>query len=176
MIIPGFVITWLTFPGVIIHELAHKLFCHATGTKVVEVKYFRLGNPAGYVIHEMPSSAWKHLLIGCGPLFINTLLGLLIALMCLPLRQAAEGEPSRFLYLGLMWLAVSVAMHSFPSIGDAQSIWARIWKQPASVPVRLTGTPLVFLIYAGAVGSVMWLDLIYGVGVCLGIPHLMGFR
>jgi len=34
--IPGFIITWLTFPGVIIHEFAHKFFCSLTGTKVLE--------------------------------------------------------------------------------------------------------------------------------------------
>jgi len=171
MIIPGFIITWLTFPGVIIHELAHKLFCHLTGTCVKAVCYFRFGNPAGYVIHDLPSSPWKHLLIGFGPLIVNTVLGLTIALMTLPLKPAV-GQTS-WLFISLMWLAISVAMHSFPSTGDAKSIWNGIWKQPSSIITRFIGTPLVGLIYIGALGSFFWLDLIYGISICVGVPELL---
>ena len=56
MIIPGFLISLVTFPGVIVHELAHVVFCRLTKTPILSVCYFRLGNPAGYVIHERPSS------------------------------------------------------------------------------------------------------------------------
>lgn len=122
MIIPGFIITWITFPGVIVHELAHKLFCHWTGTKVLQVCYFRFGNPAGFVIHEKPATVWTHMLIGIGPLFVNSMLGLAIGLLALLFKQRAEP-----LFLGLIWLAISVAMHSFPSTGDAKSIWTAIW-------------------------------------------------
>ena len=78
MIIPGFIISWLTFPGVIVHELAHKLFCNYTGTPVRQVCYFRLGNPAGFVIHERPTSQWRHILIGIGPLFVTTVLAFIV--------------------------------------------------------------------------------------------------
>ncbi|HWA24162.1 MAG TPA: metalloprotease family protein [Lacunisphaera sp.] len=173
MIIPGFIITWLTFPGVIVHELAHKLFCHWTGTKVVEVCYFRFGNPAGYVVHEIPTNIWKHILIGVGPLFVNTILGFLIGLLLLPLQHLAYGDMSSFLKFAIGWLAVSVAMHSFPSTGDAKGIWAAIWDKGAPVSAKLVGTPLVGLIFLGAIGSVVWLDLIYGLGVVVGLPKLL---
>lgn len=172
MIIPGFIVTWLTFPGVVVHELAHKLFCHWTGTRVIEVCYFRFGNPAGYVIHEPPRSVWRHILIGVGPLFVNTVLGFLIGLLLLPLKHAG-GDSSAFLLMIVMWLAVSVAMHSFPSTGDARSIWSGIWARGAPVGARLAGTPIVGLIYLGAIGSVVWLDLLYGVGVVVGLPILL---
>jgi hypothetical protein len=29
------------------------------------------------------------------------------------------------------------------------------------------------LIYLGAVGSIFWLDLFYGLGIAVGIPHLL---
>ena len=41
MIIPGFIISILTFPGVIVHELAHQICCYICGIKVYEVKYFQ---------------------------------------------------------------------------------------------------------------------------------------
>jgi Putative zincin peptidase len=159
MPIPGFIITWLTFPGVVIHELAHQAFCIWTGTRVIKVCYFRFGNPAGYVLHEVPSSTWKHILIGIGPLFINTAAGFGLGLAAEPFRSTGDDV----LYGILIWLAVAVAMHSFPSTGDAQSIWTSLWKRPAPLLARLIGTPLVGLIYLGAFGSVFWLDLAYGV-------------
>jgi hypothetical protein len=169
MIIPGFIISWLTFPGVIVHELAHKLFCHWTGTQVLEVCYFRFGNPAGYVIHEKPTTVWKHILIGIGPLFVNTVLGLMIGLGVFALKRAQMPAVE----FGLLWLAISVAMHSFPSTGDAKSIWNAIWEKEAPVLAKLVGTPVVMLIFLGAIGSFVWLDLIYGVGIVIGIPSLL---
>ncbi len=59
MIIPGVLISLVTFPGVVIHELAHQLFCMLCGLKVYEVKYFQINNPNGYVIYQsFKSSAW----------------------------------------------------------------------------------------------------------------------
>ena len=165
--IPGFVISCATFPGVIVHEFAHKVFCHWTGTKVLQVCYFRLGSPAGFVIHEHPTSVWKHILIGIGPLFINTGIGLGLGLLGIAFKGVAPVS------IALMWLAISVAMHSFPSTGDAKSIWSAIWDDKAPVLTKVVGTPLVGVIFLGAVGSVFWLDLIYGVGVVCGIPSLM---
>jgi len=70
----------VTFPGVIVHELAHQFFCRLFKVPVFKVCYFRIGNPSGYVIHEPPSSAWTSLLIGIGPLFVNSVVGPLVAL------------------------------------------------------------------------------------------------
>lgn len=170
MIIPGFIITWITFPGVIIHEFAHKVFCHLTGTRVLQVCYFRFGNPAGFVIHDQPTSTWKHILIGIGPLFVNTLLGFGIGLLALLFKGRNESEA---VFAFLMWLAVSIAMHSFPSTGDAKSIWNAVWEREAPILAKLVGTPLVGLIFLGAMGSIFWLDLIYGMGVVVGLPQVL---
>jgi len=50
--IPGPVIAFLTFPGVIVHEAAHLFFCKLFKLQVYDVCFLRFGNPAGYVIHE----------------------------------------------------------------------------------------------------------------------------
>lgn len=172
MIIPGFIITWLTFPGVMVHELAHKLFCQWTGTKVLQVCYFRFGNPAGFVVHETPPSVWRHILIGIGPLFVNTVAGFLIGLL-LPTLKHVNGDAGAFLQIVVVWLAVSVAMHSFPSTGDAKSIWAAVSKPEVPLGAKIVGLPVVGLIYLGAIGSVVWLDLIYGAAVVVGLPILL---
>jgi hypothetical protein len=36
MFIPGFLISIATFPGVVVHELAHVAFCKFTDTRVVQ--------------------------------------------------------------------------------------------------------------------------------------------
>lgn len=170
MIIPGFIITWLTFPGVIIHELGHQLFCRFTKTPVLEVCYFRFGNPAGYVIHERPDTVWKHILIGFGPLIVNSVFGFTLGVVA---TREIWNQHSEFVGGALVWLAVSVAMHSFPSTGDAQSIWHALWGQPAPIFARLVGTPLVGMIYLGAIGSFFWLDLAYGAGVAWALPRAL---
>jgi hypothetical protein len=171
MIIPGFLITWATFPGVIVHEFGHLLFCRFTGTPVREVCYFRFGNPAGYVIHDRPSSIWKHILIGFGPLIVNTVLGFLLGLIAS--RQMLNSGSLKFVGGILFWLAVSVAMHSFPSTGDAKSLWHALWKEKSPVMARIVGTPLVGAIYLGAFGSVFWLDLLYGGVVAWWLPKAL---
>lgn len=64
-------------------------------------------------------------------------------------------------------------MHSFPSTGDAKSIWEAIWDKEAPILSKVVGTPLVGIIVLGAIGSIFWLDLIYGCGVVIGLPALL---
>jgi hypothetical protein len=171
--IPGFIIALLTFPGIIVHEFAHKLFCQWTRTRVLEVCYFRFGNPAGFVVHENPTSVWKHILIDIGPFFINTFFGFVIGLLLNPLRASAyrshSGYASFFLYL-ISWIGFSIAMNSFPSIGDAMSIWSAIRKDESPISAKILGTPLVGLIYIGAIGSVYWLNLFYAAFIVVLLP------
>jgi hypothetical protein len=168
--IPGFIISLITFPGVIVHELAHQLFCRLFRVAVLDVCYFQFGNPAGFVVHETPSKHAHHILIGIGPFFVNSILGALIAFPAMiPLLI---GQPSAF-DIFLLWLGVSIAMHAFPSTGDAQSIWQAVWSPGTSWLTRIVATPLVVLIYLGALGSFFWLDVLYGVGVAFALPHLL---
>jgi len=169
--IPGFIISIITFPGVIAHEFAHKLFCRLTGTKVIEVCYFRFGNPAGYVVHEPASTVWKHIAIGIGPFAVNTVIGFFIGLVAS--TNVLHVERLEVVGAFLTWLGVSIAMHSFPSTGDAKGIWRAVWQKGSPVTARLVGTPLVVIIFLGAIGSVFWLDLVYGVTIAWGLPKLI---
>jgi hypothetical protein len=171
MIIPGFLISIATFPGVIIHELAHVAFCKLTKTPIHKVCYFRVGNPAGYVIHGRPTNVWKHILIGVGPFFLNTVLGLTCGIAAALMHVNLDNLTA---VSGIfMWLAISIAMHSFPSTGDARSIWSAIWSDGSPVAARIFGTPLVAVIFLGALGSIFWLDLVYGFGIVIGLPKII---
>ena len=78
--IPGFIISILTFPGIIIHELGHYIFCRLRKVPVYEVKFFQIHlNTAGYVIHKEPDDFTSVLLISIGPLLVNTILCLIVA-------------------------------------------------------------------------------------------------
>jgi hypothetical protein len=169
--IPGIAITIATFPGVIVHELAHQLFCRIYKVPVFEVVYFRVGNPAGYVVHEVPKNKLQTIMISIGPFFLNTIIGALIALpAAMSVFKFDNAGPLDYL---LMYLGVSIAMHAFPSTGDANSIWEMMKREDTRWWVKLIGYPTVGLIYLGSIGSFVWLDLIYGIGVAIGLPNLI---
>jgi hypothetical protein len=73
----------------------------------------------------------------------------------------------------LLWLGISIAMHAFPSTGDAQGMRRAVSSPSASSWARIVGYPVVALIYVGAVGKVLWLDLAYGFAVALLLPRLL---
>jgi hypothetical protein len=171
MFIPGFLITLLTFPGVIVHELAHQLFCRLYKVPVFEVVYIRMGNPAGYVLHEKPDTKWHSIMISIGPFFVNTILGALIALpAALPVYSF---ENANIFHYVLIYLGVSIAMHAFPSTGDAKSILDTLKDPDTRLLTKIAGYPLIGLIYIGSIGSFIWLDLAYGIGIAVGLPKLI---
>lgn len=169
--IPGFVITAITFPGVIVHELAHQLFCRLFKVPVFEVVYFKMGNPAGYVIHEPAAKNYQTILISIGPFILNSILGFLIAF---PAAFQFQFDSANLLDYVLLYLGVSIAMHAFPSSGDASSMWNSIVnKEGSNIFTKILLAPLVGFIYIGAFGSFFWLDALYGVGVAYGLPKLL---
>lgn len=171
MFIPGFLISIATFPGVIVHELAHQLFCRWYKVPVFKVVYFQVGNPAGYVLHEAPANKWHSIMISIGPFFLNTILGALIALPAVvPVSIFDNGSLLHYL---LMYLGISIAMHAFPSTGDANSIWRALNDDGTNWLVKIVGYPIVGIIYLGALGSFFWLDLLYGYAVAVWLPKLI---
>src|SRR5208283_1370734 len=131
LFIPGALVSLLTFPGVILHELAHKLFCDWTGVKVHEVKYFKFRNvlslrsgAAGWVIHEAPSTWAQTFWISVGPLVVNSLACIVLAFLY------AQAQSDSFLAYLLAWLSISIGMHAFPSDQDAVNVLAACRTDP----------------------------------------------
>lgn len=171
MLVPGVIISMLTFPGVIVHELAHQLFCRLYKVPVFKVVYFQMENPVGYVMHEPPREKWKNIMIAVGPFIVNSVLGAIIALpAAIPVFKLENGS---FLDFVLIYLGISIAMHAFPSTGDAQSILQTIQGKDTRSWVKIIGYPIVGLIYLGSLGSFFWLDLLYGIAIALGVTNLI---
>jgi hypothetical protein len=170
--IPGFLISIVTFPGVIVHELAHQLFCRLCHVAVIEVCYFQPKNPAGYVRHEIPQKASQQILIGIGPFIVNTILGSLIA-MPAAIQIIQFVDYSSPFYLFLAWLGISIIMHSFPSITDAKGIWSSVMKKDTNVLLKIIGVPLTGILFVCSLGSVAWLDLIFGFAAAMVIPNVI---
>lgn len=173
MIIPGFLIAAVTFPGVIVHEFAHQLFCRLFRVPVYDVVYFQMKNPSGYVMHEPTEKPLASFMISVGPFIVNTLLGMLIVF-------PAAIELFRFevyqniLVLALGWLGISILMHAFPSTGDAKVMVQSILKNPdVNLLVKVVTAPVIGLVYVGALGSMMWLDLVYAAFMAMVLPNLV---
>jgi len=171
MFIPGILISIATFPGIIVHELAHQLFCRWFKVPVFKVVYFQTENPVGYVLHEIPSNKWHSIMISIGPFIINTIVGALIAFPgALPVFKFGNAGVLDYI---LIYLGVSIAMHAFPSSGDANAIWQHVKDKQTSLWVKIVAYPVVGLIYLGSLGSFFWLDLLYGIGIAVGLPNLV---
>jgi len=170
--IPGFIVAILTFPGVIVHEAAHLLFCKWRKVPVMDVCFFRFGNPVGYVIHAKPNDFTSAFLISVGPFIINSLLCVLI---CFPAYAPVKffDITHPFSYV-LLWLGISIGMHAFPSTHDASNLWeeAKVAARDGNL-LAIVSFPLVGLIYLANLGSVFWLDYLYGLVLGLGLPSLL---
>jgi hypothetical protein len=173
MLIPGIVIAIVTFPGVMVHELAHQFFCRIMRVPVYEVKYFQFANPVGYVVHEPTDSPFKTFIISVGPFLVNTILGAIIVTPA-AIELLMFRDYSNPLNLLLGWLGFSILMHAFPSRGDAGVMVSNILKnKEVSIFAKILAAPVIGLIYLGALGSVVWLDFIYAAAVAMVIPRFL---
>jgi hypothetical protein len=172
MIIPGFLVTILTFPGVIVHEAAHMLFCKMRGIAVFDVCFFRFENPCGYVVHEKIDDFTSAFLVSVGPFILNSFLCIFICLPAyLPMQVFNIQEP---LSLVLMWLGLSIGMHAFPSNQDAANLFAQSKEAAASLnPLAILSFPLVLVIFVANVASIFWADLFYALALGIGLPSLV---
>lgn len=177
MIIPGILISIVTFPGVIVHELAHQIFCYIFKVPVYSVKYFQVQNPCGYVLHEASDKPLTTFMISVGPFIVNTLIGMLILIpFSISLAVAGRDSVMNFpLHVLTGWLGISVLMHAFPSIGDAGVLAANILKnRSVNILVKILTAPVILLIYIGALGSIVWLDFFYAIGITFLLPKILG--
>jgi hypothetical protein len=168
--IPGFIIAIATFPGVIIHELAHLLFCRLKRVPVLEVKFFQFNmQTAGYVLHGPVESFGASFLVSVGPFIVNSLLCMLICLPAsIPYRLYGS---SNFPTLVLLWLGVSIGMHAFPSTQDASNLSEQAKKAVAAKnKAAYLAYPVVGLIYLANLLSVIWFDALYGFFIGIILP------
>ncbi len=111
----GKLISVLTFPGIIVHELAHKLACLISGVKVVETRLLDTETFGGYVEYEQPTSYNSTFIITVAPLIINSAIAAVLFYVALEL---ATGVMTAI----LIYLGICVGMHAFPSHTDANNL------------------------------------------------------
>jgi hypothetical protein len=146
IIIPGWLISIATFPGVIVHEAAHLLFCRLQKLAVFEVVFFRVGNPAGYVIHEVSDNFRSMFLVAMGPFFLNsTLCVVFCSAAFVPVWELGVGDPLGYFFY---WLGLSIGMHAIPSNQDMANLWRLM---PAAAkrlsPLAIISYPIVGIVY-----------------------------
>jgi hypothetical protein len=117
-----------TFPGVVMHEISHRLACDIFGVPVYTVKYFQWGSErAGYVIHHKTDNTKHNLLIATAPFFINSILCMIftfplashIHLTCWGFSDVFGGS---FAQIILYWVGLSMGASAFPSNQDVSNI------------------------------------------------------
>jgi len=167
--IPGEFIALLTFPGVIVHEAGHFIFCRIFKLAIFDVCFFRFGNPAGYVVHEPAADFNKSFFVSMGPFFSNTLLCILFCSAAfLPVWEFEIADPLAWFFY---WLGISIGMHAFPSIPDMKILWnlAPAAAKQGNV-LAILSFPLVGMVYLLNLLRVVWADLIYGIAVGVFVP------
>ena len=159
MFIPGWLISLLTFPGVIVHEWAHKVFCDHLGVRVHKVVYFQFGNPAGYVSHEEPKTYKQTFWISVGPLLVNSMGTIALSFIA---TNVISGSG---LWYFLLWLAISIGMHSFPSDHDMEHIQksSKTAIQNGGMFLYYLAFPLVALVWIANKLRFFWFDAIYAI-------------
>ena len=170
IIIPGQLIALLTFPGVIVHELSHLLFCKMFNVNVKEVCFFRFDKTPGYVVHEGSTHPCKVLCISMGPFLVNTILGGIIGLSAAV--PAYEFGDYSFNDVVVLWAGISIAMHAFPSQTDAHALRQFVRSNPVSRLIKYLFIPVSYILQTGAALSVIWLDFAYGIFVVYGASKL----
>jgi hypothetical protein len=162
--IPGPVIAALTFPGVIVHEAGHLFFCRLFKLQVYDVRFFRFGNPAGYVIHEKTDQFLPLFFVSMGPFFANTLLCMVFCTAAfLPVWELKVSDPMAYFFY---WLGLSIGMHAFPSTADLSNMWELAPQRAKQGNVlAIISLPLVGLLYLLNFARMFWADLGYGIAV-----------
>lgn len=112
-----YVIPLVLAPGVVIHEFAHYVVCKLLNVRVADVVFFRFGNPAGYVRHQLPKSYTKRILISTAPLAVNTTVA--VGAFWWSTRTVVSSSILA-IYLGVVVIAASL-----PSTIDAKSLFPR---------------------------------------------------
>lgn len=174
-LIPGWFIAILTFPGVIAHEIGHRLFADWSKIPVYKVCYFRAGNPAGYVVHGSVDSLKSSFLISVGPLIVNTLLCALITFSAVFPIYILEAEHYSWVFSVLLWVGLSMGMHAFPSNEDVENLVNTVRNTKRGGPLLLVTKFFAGLLKLANALRVLWFDAIYAVGVAMVLPGLFGF-
>jgi len=175
LFIPGWFISVFTFPGVMAHEIGHRIFADRAKVPVYKVCYFRFGNPAGYVIHGPVKGLKSAFLISVGPLIVNTLLCALLTFSAVFPLFILEVEQYSAVFPLLMWAGFSIGMHAFPSNDDMENLVNEVKNTQQGGFLLIAAKCFAGLLRLANALRVIWFDAIYAALVMMLLPLLLGF-
>ncbi len=163
IIIPPFITTILTFPGVILHEMAHKFFCDYYNIDVFKVAYFRPSSKAGHVIHRPIFDPKQNAIIALAPLFVNSLISILLLVPWMFMNtlgtsfmwQISLGD------LFLIWVGFACALSALPSDTDTFHV------SKEAHGLYTISQIVKFLNWFGFVGSLLWFVFLFLISLAI---------
>jgi hypothetical protein len=167
-----YVVAILTFPGVIVHEFAHRLFCDLTKTDVYDEAYFRLNDDdttVGFVVHAQPKSLLKSFLISFGPLIVNTIL-------CMVLTFPFTLKVGLNLSLGwsdifMEWVGICIGIHAIPSNQDAKSFKEFVGMHKGEGVLYVISLALSLFFWIANLLRFFWFDVFFALLISGIVPH-----
>lgn len=174
MFIPGSVISLITFPGVIVHEIGHRFFADQARVPVYDVCYYRFGNPAGYVIHGPVKGVKNALLIAIGPLIVNTTLCSVITFTVIPSIFTLAETPNPWPFFLLLWVGISIGMHAFPSNEDMQNLVQAVKEEKKGGLLVFAAHLFAGIFWFANILRFFWFDAIYALCISFLLPFAFG--
>jgi len=168
-----FIASFLTFPGVMVHELAHRLGCAFFGVRVRRAVYFRFGNPLGFIEHDVPRTYFAHFWISSAPLFLNTILEIGIAYLLI----ARPYHLVLWQVIVLGWLAFSLGTHAIPSDGDIKNI-LHVTRHPKSFFGFFAGLimfPIVGIVWVADKLKLFGFEIVYALLVFGAVVYYLNY-
>jgi hypothetical protein len=170
MIISGPAFALLTFPGVIMHEIAHRFMCDILQIPVYDINYFSGGDTqAGHVCHYKTDNVNHDLLIGFAPLIINSLFCMLFTLPYSSTLMITKAGIVHYPSMFLWWVGLSIGAHAFPSNHDLHDGWIKLQETNSSLILRSLCSIIKLLNRL----SFFWVDMIYAVMLSIILPLII---
>jgi len=106
------------FPAVVLRTALQATIAHRLGLTVDEVAYFRIDDPAGYTVYEVPARLSSALAIA----YVPALVLVVLAMVCLApalTPRAVLHLPITWLSWVQVWLGLAFAAHALPAYDEA---------------------------------------------------------
>lgn len=168
MFIPGFIINWLTFPGVLLHELAHYRACQWREIPVGRVQWFSVTGEA-FVEHAEPRAYLDTVAISLAPFLVNTV----VAVVAYAIAAAVVGLAGGVGWL-IGWLGLSFGWHAIPSKGDVDNLWDQTDDMDNWSVWTVVVTPVAVFLYILNALRLFWIDAIYSLLLALVVFGVVG--
>lgn len=162
MFIPSFLINLVSFPGVMVHEIAHHLFCDIARVPVRKAVYYKVFSPYGYVDHIDAPDLKSSFMITVGPFMVASLLCAALTFPTFSMLSLKDyGAALSGLPLVLFWLGISIGMHAFPGKEELAEFAKQIKTGGGSPPLYLLSSALQIFFALARLGRFLWFDAIY---------------